>query len=38
LTEWADKDPDPGAIVWLDNTEKGDEIARAVLAREAGQP
>ena len=35
LTEWPAADPDLGAIVWLANTEKGDEIARAVLARES---
>lgn len=34
LTEWPDKIPTPGAIVWLANTSGGDEIARRVLARE----
>ncbi len=35
VDEWGDEVPTPGAIVWLSNTEAGDEIARAVLAREA---
>lgn len=34
LKEWADESPTPGAIVWLDNTPAGDEIARAALDRE----
>ena len=34
LDEWGEEVPTPGAIVWLDNTAAGDEIARAVLARE----
>lgn len=34
-TEWShDGVPYPGAIVWLANTEAGNEIARAVLARD----
>jgi hypothetical protein len=36
LTEWREEVPAPGAIVWLANTAAGDEIARRVLAREAG--
>lgn len=36
LTEWADEIPTPGAIVWLANTEAGNEIGRQVLARESG--
>ncbi|WP_295775625.1 hypothetical protein [uncultured Microbacterium sp.] len=36
ITDWGQEVPTPGAIVWLDNTEMGDELARAVLAREAG--
>lgn len=35
LTEWRGEIPTPGAIVWLANTEAGDNIAREVLAREA---
>lgn len=35
LTEFPDEMPYPGAIVWLQNTEAGNEIAREVLAREA---
>lgn len=31
---WGDELPTPGAIVWLNNTPKGDAVARAVLARE----
>jgi hypothetical protein len=34
LTEWGDEVPTPGAIVWLANTPRADEIAHAVLARE----
>ena len=34
LSEWPDDIPTPGAIVWLANTPRGDEIARQVLARE----
>lgn len=34
LTDWPDELPYPGAIVWLDNSPAGDEIARQVLARE----
>jgi hypothetical protein len=37
LDEWGDEDPTPSAIVWLDNTQAGDAIARAVLAREEGE-
>jgi hypothetical protein len=37
LDEWGDGVPTPGSIVWLNNTPAGDEIARAVLAREAKQ-
>lgn len=37
LDEWGDEVPTPGAIVWLNNTQAGDEVARDVLAREAGQ-
>jgi len=36
LDEWNNEVPTPGAIVWLANTAAGDEIARAVLARERG--
>jgi hypothetical protein len=35
LAEWQDEIPTPGAIVWLANTERGNEVARRVLAREA---
>jgi hypothetical protein len=38
LDEWADDIPVPGAIVWLANTESGNEIARQVLEREATTP
>jgi hypothetical protein len=34
LTEWADELPTPGAIVWLANTPRGNEIAQAVVRRE----
>jgi hypothetical protein len=34
LDNWAADVPTPGAVVWLANTSKGDEIARAVVARE----
>ena len=37
LTAWRDEIPTPGAIVWLANTARGDEIARHVLARESAQ-
>jgi hypothetical protein len=37
LDEWGDEVPTPGAIVWLDNTLAGDDFARDVLAREAGE-
>jgi hypothetical protein len=36
LAEWGDVVPTPGAIVWLDNTPAGDQVAREVLDREAG--
>ena len=35
LEEWADDVPTPGAIVWLANTESGNEVAQRVLEREA---
>ncbi|MGL5861543.1 MAG: hypothetical protein ACRCY9_09855, partial [Phycicoccus sp.] len=35
LDEWGVEVPTPGSIMWLDNTPAGDEIAHAVLAREA---
>jgi hypothetical protein len=38
LTEWTDEIPAPGAIVWLANTETGNDVARRVLAREAERP
>lgn len=38
LSEWREEIPTPGAIVWLDNTETGDAIARSVLARESDVP
>ena len=38
LNEWSDEIPPPGAVVWLENTEVGDAIARRVLARESGAP
>lgn len=34
VTEWRDEVPTPGAIVWLANTEAGNHLAEAVLARE----
>lgn len=34
VTEWGDETPTPGAIVWLANTDEGNRIARAVLAKE----
>lgn len=34
LDEWRDEIPTPGAIVWLNNTQAGDQIACDVLARE----
>lgn len=34
ITEWGTNVPTPGAVTWLCNTAAGDEIARAVLARE----
>lgn len=37
LDEWGDEVPTPGAIVWLNNTQAGDEVARDVLARESGE-
>ena len=37
LTDWPNVVPTPGAIVWLANTEKGDELARSVLARETSE-
>ena len=37
LTDWPNEVPPPGAIVWLANTPAGNEIARRVLAREAGR-
>lgn len=37
LTEWADELPTPGAIVWLANTEAGNQIARRVLQQEAAR-
>jgi hypothetical protein len=37
LDEWGDDVPTPGSIVWLNNTPSGDALARAVLAREAGE-
>lgn len=36
IAEWGEAVPSPGAIVWLCNTDAGDEVARAVLAREVG--
>ncbi|MDI6024602.1 hypothetical protein QBL02_13755 [Leucobacter sp. UT-8R-CII-1-4] len=33
-TQWPHEVPYPGAIVWFANTEAGNEIARAALARE----
>lgn len=36
LNDWHDEIPPPGAIVWLENTDAGDVIARSVLARESG--
>jgi hypothetical protein len=35
LDEWCDDVPSPGAVVWLANTPAGDEVGRAVLARES---
>lgn len=34
LEEWGDEAPTPGAIVWLNNTPAGDELAYDVLARD----
>ncbi len=34
LDEWGAEVPTPGSVVWLENTSRGDEAARAVLARE----
>ncbi len=34
LCEWGDELPTPGAIVWLVNTELGNQVARRALARE----
>lgn len=36
INVWGDAIPSPGAIAWLACTAKGEKIARAVLAREAG--
>ncbi|AEI13416.1 hypothetical protein [Cellulomonas gilvus] len=35
LDEWGEDVPTPGSVVWLANTSAGDEIGRAVLARES---
>ncbi|MGL5817132.1 MAG: hypothetical protein ACRCYR_06195 [Phycicoccus sp.] len=37
LDEWGDEVPTPGAIVWLSNTQAGDEVARDVLGRESSE-
>jgi hypothetical protein len=37
LDQWAYDVPAPGAIVWLANTDFGNEVARHVLGREAAQ-
>jgi hypothetical protein len=34
ITEWSDEVPTPGAIVWFVNTDEGNRVAEAVLARE----
>lgn len=34
IEEWGAHVPTPGAIAWLSNTQAGDDVARAVLARE----
>lgn len=34
--DWAGQVPTPGAVTWLANTEAGDRLAHAVLAREVG--
>ena len=34
VTEWSGEVPTPGAIVWFANTDEGDLVANAVLARE----
>lgn len=38
LAEWPDDIPTPGAIVWLANTEAGNNVARGVLEREKATP
>ena len=38
LADWPNEIPTPGAIVWLANTAKGDEIGRRVLERETPAP
>lgn len=35
LAEWSDEVPTPGAVVWLCNTTKGDDLARSVLIAES---
>lgn len=35
LAKWGDEVPTPGAIVWLSNTTKGDDLARSVLIGES---
>lgn len=35
ITSWGVKQPDPGAIIWLENTAEGSAFARSVLARPA---
>lgn len=35
LKSWSDYPPTPGAIVWFNNTPRGDAVARAVLEGEA---
>lgn len=37
LTDWPDTVPTPGAIMWLANTEAGNRVGQAVLAREASK-
>lgn len=34
LDEWGEESPTPGAIVWLNNTSAGDDLARDALIRE----
>lgn len=38
IDEWGTEIPTPGAVVWLNNTPAGDEIAHSVLRRERHEP